>query len=128
MLKTGCRVEALQLETRARLRNCLAFYKIIAWQLLSLSHLHREHPATPCDQVFSAAEWKSVWTITTKQPVPDTAPPLSKFMPLLARLGGHNNRRSDPPPGPQTLWNAIRKMIDYATAWNAFSKHESPCV
>ena len=34
-LKTGCRVEDIQLETNHRLKNCLAFYKIIAWCLLT---------------------------------------------------------------------------------------------
>ena len=28
--KTGCRVEVIQLETQARLKNCLALYAIIA--------------------------------------------------------------------------------------------------
>ena len=123
VLKTGCRVEKIQLETSHRLKNCLAFYKIIAWQLMYLSHLNRECPSTPCDHVFSESEWKSVWSIMARKPVPRTAPPLSEFMRLLARLGGYNNRRTEKPPGPQVLWVGIRKMIDFAIAWKAFAVH-----
>jgi len=39
---------------------------------------------------------------------------------MLAELGGYNNRSSDPPPGPQAIWVGIRRMADYAIAWNAF--------
>ena len=34
-LKTGCRIEEIQLETNHRLKNYLAFYKIIAWRCSS---------------------------------------------------------------------------------------------
>lgn len=84
-LKTGCRVEKIQLETMSRLKNCLAFYKIIAWRILYLTYLNRTTP-----------------------------------VPLLTRLGGYNNRPSEPPPGPQVMWTAIRRMLDFATAWLTF--------
>ncbi len=49
-LKTGCLVEKLQLETRARLQNCLAFYDIIAWRVLYLTLQNRASPINlaPC--------------------------------------------------------------------------------
>jgi hypothetical protein len=119
VFKTGCCVEAIQLETTHRLKNCLAFYKIIAWQLMYLTRLNRESPSTPCDQVFSESEWKSVFSIVAKKPVPKTAPPLSEFMRLLASLGGYNNRRTERPPGPQVLWMGIRRMTDFAIAWES---------
>ncbi|MCP4737060.1 MAG: IS4 family transposase, partial [Bosea sp.] len=36
VLKSGCRIEQLQLETRERLEPALAFYMIIAWRVLYL--------------------------------------------------------------------------------------------
>ena len=67
-LKTGCRVEHIPLETNHRLKNCLAFYKIIAWRILSLTYLNRTCPKLPCTAVFAASEWKSVWRIVKKKP------------------------------------------------------------
>jgi len=119
-LKTGCRVEKIQLEEMDRVKTCLAFYKIIAWRVLWLTHLGRACPSLPCTAVFDECEWKSVWRVTTKEELPETPPPLSEFVPLLARLGGYNNRRGDSPPGPQAIWTGIRRMTDFAIAWLNF--------
>jgi hypothetical protein len=120
ILKTGCRVEDIQLETNARLKRCLAFYKIIAWRVLYLTYLNRTCPKLPCTAVFADCEWKSVWRVVTKKPLPKKTPTLSKFMELLTQLGGYNNRATEAPPGPQPLWVGIRRMTDFATAWIAF--------
>jgi hypothetical protein len=128
VLKTGCRVEEIQLETMHRFKNCLAFYRIIAWRVMYLTHLNRECPSLPCDAVFDDCEWMSVWKVTTKEEIPDTPPSLSEFMRLLTRLGGYNNRPSEPPPGPQTVWVGVRRMCDFATAWIAFGPKQDTCV
>ncbi len=120
VLKTGCRVEEIQLETTARLKNCLAFYQIIAWRVLSLTYQNRECPTLPCTSVFADNEWQSVWRVTTKKELPDEPPKLSEFLCLLASLGGYNNRPSEPPPGPQPIWIGLRRMCDFALAWLAF--------
>lgn len=127
-LKTGCRVEKLQLETVARLQNCLAFYKIIAWRVLMLTHLNRHDPTLSCDTVFTDCEWQAVWQVTTKQPVPKKPPSLGEFMRLLASLGGYNNRPNEPPPGPQPIWIGIRRMHDFALAWLCFQQSLKTCV
>jgi hypothetical protein len=119
-LKTGCRVEEIQLETTGRLKRCLAFYKIIAWRVLYLTYLNRSCPQLPCTAVFDESEWKSVWCVVTKKPLPKKPPPLSKFMQMLTQLGGYNNRSTELPPGPQPLWVGLRRMTDFATAWLAF--------
>ena len=75
MLKSGCKVEDIQLETTARLKNCLAFYQIIAWRILYLTHLNRECPNIPCTSVFEDYEWQPVWRIVTKTELP-AQPPL----------------------------------------------------
>lgn len=120
ILKTGCRVEEIQLETMARVKSCLAFYQIIAWRVLSLTHLNRTCPSLPCTAVFTDSEWQSVWRVTTKKDLPDAPPNLSEFLRLLASLGGYNNRKTEPPPGPQPIWVGVRRMCDFALAWIAF--------
>jgi hypothetical protein len=120
MLKTGCQVEKIQLETTARLKRCLAFYQIIAWRVLFLTYLNRSSPDLPCTAVFHESEWKSVWRVVKKKPLPRQPPSLSQFMRLLLQLGGYNNRATEAAAGPQPLWVGIRRMIDFATAWLTF--------
>jgi hypothetical protein len=40
-LKSGCKIEQLQLETQARLLNLLATYSIVAWRLIHLTYCTR---------------------------------------------------------------------------------------
>lgn len=120
VFKTGCQVEKIQLETLSRLKNCLAFYKIIAWRIMYLTQLNRECPTLPCDTLFDDCEWMSVWRVVTKSELPKTPPTLSEFMSLLTQLGGYNNRQTESPPGPQSVWVGIRRMTDFATAWINF--------
>jgi Transposase DNA-binding/Transposase Tn5 dimerisation domain len=127
-LKTGCRVEEIQLETIGRLQRCLAFYRIIAWRILYLTYLNRTCPKLPCTAVFEESEWKSVWRVVTKKALPKKPPMLSKFMQLLTQLGGYNNRATELPAGPLPLWIGLRRMTDFATAWLAFGPESKKLV
>ena len=120
MLKTGCRVEEIQLETQARLKNCLALYAIIAWRVLYLTYLNRTCPTLPCTVAFDESEWKSVWLIIAKKPLPKKPPNLAEMLRLLTQLGGYNNRAGEAPPGPQPMWIGLRRMADFTTAWQTF--------
>lgn len=126
VFKTGCRVEEIQLETKDRLITALMFYKVIAWRILYHTFLGRECPDLPCDVVFSEAEWKSVWQIVEKEVPPPEPPTLEQFIPVLAELGGYNNRRGDGPPGAEVLWRATRRMYDFALAWETFQPDPPP--
>jgi hypothetical protein len=119
-LKTGCQVEKIQLETRSRLLNCLAFYNIIAWRVLYLTYLNRTSPEIPCTVIFADHEWKPVWRIVQKKPLPKHPPSLGEFMALIAHLGGYNNRPSEKPTGPLPIWIGLRRMLDYSAAWLEF--------
>jgi hypothetical protein len=120
VFKTGCQVEKIQLETLSRLKNSLAFYKIIAWRIMYLTHMNRECPTVSCTALFEDCEWMSVWRVVNKTELPETPPTLSEFMALITRLGGYNNRKTESPPGPQPFWVGIRRMIDFAKAWMTF--------
>lgn len=119
-LKSGCRVEKIQLETKARLQNCLAMYVIIAWRILHLTHLNRTAPNLPCTAVFADHEWKPVWRVVQQMPLPKAPPKLNDFMKLITHLGGYNNRPTEHPSGPQPIWTGLRRMLDYSTAWLTF--------
>lgn len=53
ILKSGCKIEKLQLETKSRFDACLTIYMIIAWRILYLTMLAREYSDINCDIVFT---------------------------------------------------------------------------
>ena len=119
VLKSGCRIEELQLETRERLEPALAFYMIIAWRVLYLTMLGRECPEMPCDTVFADEEWKAVCLVTQRKPPPEQPPSLDTMVRMVASLGGFLNRKSDGFPGPKTLWVGLQRVPDFVLALEA---------
>ena len=102
ILKSGCKIEQLQLEKRERLEPAIGFYMIVAWRVLLLTHLGHACPEMPCDVVFDDAEWKAVTLVTQRQAPPEKPPSLDTMVRMVATLGGFLNRNSDGFPGPQS--------------------------
>ena len=119
VLKSGCRVEQLQLEKRERLEPALAFYMIIAWRVLFLTMLGRECPEMPCDSAFADEEWKAVYLVTQRKPPPQQPPSLDTMVRMVATLGGFLNRKADGFPGPKTLWIGLQRVPDFVLALEA---------
>jgi len=126
VLKSGCRVEELQLETAERFEPCLALYMIVAWRVMYLLMMGRECPEMSCDLVFSEDEWKAVYTVVQQETPPKQAPTLEEMVYLIASLGGHLGRTHDGPPGPKTMWIGMQRMTDLALAWRTFGPAKTP--
>lgn len=120
ILKSGCKVEDLQLEAAESFKPCLALYMIVAWRVMYVLMLGRECPEMPCDLVFSDDEWKAVYAVVEQEPPPTKAPTLQTLVYMIASLGGHLGRTSDGPPGPKTMWIGMQRMRDLAWAWHTF--------
>lgn len=114
VLKSGCTIEKLQLETLERLEPALALYMIIAWRVLFVTMLGRQYPNLPCDVVFAAEEWQAVYIVTKRRPAPNKPPSLSTMVAMIAEWGGYTNRNSDGPPGPKTIWIGLQRAKDFA--------------
>jgi len=119
VLKSGCRIEQLQLEARERLEPALAFYMIIAWRVLYLTMLGRDCPEMPCDAVFADEEWKAVYLVTQRKAPPEKPPSLDTMVRMVATLGGFLNRKGDGFPGPKTLWIGLQRIPDFVLALEA---------
>ncbi|VFN06281.1 MAG: Transposase DDE domain-containing protein, partial [Candidatus Kentron sp. G] len=119
VLKSGCRVEELQLEHIDRLEPALALYQIIAWRVLYLTMLGRECPQLPCDLIFSDDEWKSVYIVSTRQQPPEIPPTIDTMIRMVAGFGGFLNRKRDGFPGPQTVWVGLQRCRDFALMFEA---------
>ena len=118
-LKSGCRIERRLFENLPRTLNSLAVYSIIAWRVMYLCRLGRECPDLSCEVVFSASEWKSVYSVVKRQPLPETPPTLNEMIRMIATLGGFVDRPKNE-PGPQTLWIGLQRLNCFSLAWDTF--------
>jgi Transposase DNA-binding/Transposase Tn5 dimerisation domain len=119
ILKSGCRVEALQLGTLERLERALVIYLIIAWRILHLVTWGRDCPDLPCEVVFDPEEWQAAWIVAHWRPPPDTPPTLGMMVRLIARFGGFLGRKSDGHPGPKAIWQGMQRVREFALALEA---------
>jgi len=115
--KTGCRIEALQLSSRARLEPCLGIYAIVTWRLLYLSRLGRVAPDVSAEHMFSAWELKAVRALACglkRSSKPDHT--LAEVLRTIAMIGGFLGRTNDGVPGVETLWRGLTRVYDVARA------------
>lgn len=117
-LKSGCKVEDLQLETAERLERALATYCIVAWRLLWLTYKARETPDAPCTEILDAHEWKSLYYFTENEKgLPSEPPSVKETVAKIAKLGGFLGRKGDKDPGVKTIWQGLRRLDDISTMW-----------
>ena len=129
VLKSGCRIEQLQLETAERIQRALATYTIVAWRLLSITYLARYHPHTPADTVLETHEWQALYCTIHQTPLPpQSPPPLNTCMRWIAQLGGFLARKHDGEPGVKTIWQGLRRLHDIAQTWLLVSPISTACV
>lgn len=109
-MKTGCQIQSPQFTSEERLKPAIGLLSIVTLTLLEMRDASRQadaktRPATEMlseDYVSVLSAWrhrkiKREWTI-------------HEFCLALARLGGHQNRKSDHPPGWQTLWEGWKEL------------------
>ena len=103
-MKTGCGVETLQFTTEGALQPAIGLLSVIAVFLLSLRDAARDRERADLPAVRFVPSWyvevlsgwrhgesRMDWTVR-------------EFTMALGRLGGHQNRKSDGPPGWLVLW------------------------
>jgi hypothetical protein len=120
ILKSGCAVEKLQLETDQRLKVAIALKLIVAWRVHYVMKLGRTCPQLPCTVAFEEAEWKGVWIVRHRTTPPETVPTLGEMVQWVAQLGGYLARKNDLPPGPKVMWIGLQRTKDFALAYKAF--------
>ncbi len=119
ILKSGCKIEKLQLEHIDRLRPAIALYMIVAWRVLYLTMLGRECPDLPCDLVFDREEWQAIYIVTHRETPPSKPPTLNTILRMMAGFGGFLGRKYDGEPGPQTVWIGLQRARDFVLALQA---------
>src|SRR5262245_24983952 len=109
-MKTGCGIEQLQLTAEDRLQPAIAVLSVVALHLLRLRDASRQADAAtrPATDLFPVlfVTVLSLWRYRT--PRGDLS--VQEFCLALARLGGHQNRKHDHPPGWLVLWRGWTKL------------------
>ena len=118
ILKSGCRIEARQLETAERLQRCLPLYSVIAWRIFYATMLSRAVPAAPCTVLLDLEEWQALYCTIHRTPTPPGTPPsLRQAVHWIAHLGGFLARRGDGEPGVMALWKGFQHLTDLTTMY-----------
>ncbi len=104
-LKAGCRVERLQVDDAASLKNALGVYGVVAWRLLWMTHLARVAPEQPAAAVVDLAE-RAVLAEATGRPVQT----VREAVRAIAKLGGFAGTPAMGEPGVKSLWLGWRQL------------------
>jgi hypothetical protein len=116
VLKQGCRIEQLRLETEHRLLNALAIYLIIAWRIHPITMLGRAYPDASGEIVFEPREWQTIYTMQYHSRPPAQPPPLRDTVRALAQLGGFLARTGDGEPGLKSIWQGYQRLHEFIYA------------
>ena len=113
ILKSGCKIEELQIEHIDRLEPAIILYMLIAWRILYLTMIGRACPELPCSVLFDQEEWEAVYLVTQRKLPPKEPPTVNEVIRWIAGFGGFLNRKGDGYPGPQTMWIGLQRMKDF---------------
>lgn len=115
VLKSGCRIEARQFESRSTYEPSLAIALLTAVRLLSMVKQARVTPDAPASAVLLQDEEHVLvqHARAKKMGHCDSFPlRLADAVVLIAMLGGYKARSCDGPPGWITLWRGLRRLED----------------
>ena len=116
-LKSGCRIEELQLESVDRVERALAAYSIVAWHLSALTYKSRELPNSSSEPLLQPDEWKTLHCLANKtRKLPPKPPSLRDAVRMIAKLGGFLGRKGDGEPGVKVLWRGYRRLREVTLA------------
>lgn len=117
--KTGCGIETLQFTSSQALEPMLALLSVVAVTLLNLREANRREDAEtrPATDVIDPEYVRILAGWRYNKPRP--AMTVREFYLALGRLGGHQNRKCDRPPGWLVLWRGwmdLHMMLRAAAA------------
>jgi hypothetical protein len=119
VLKSGCQLESIHLQSVPRIEKYIALSLIVAWKTMLATYLPREYPDAPCTLVFTDVEWKLAYRMAyeKKRPLPKEIPTLKEVSALVANLGGYILKKKTP-PGIQSMWRGIIRLMDMVEGYD----------
>jgi len=119
ILKSGCQIEELQLETATRLMNAIATYCIAGWRIFFTTYLARKDPEADARTIVSQDELEVLYFKFNPNAENMPMKPLivKEVVIMIARLGGFLGRKSDSMPGPKTIWRGYLSLESMVEGW-----------
>jgi len=118
-MKTGCNIEDMQFTHESRLQPMIALLSVVALTLLRLRDASRR-PDALTRRATEVVDREYVEVLNAwRYRHADTQMSIHEFFYALARLGGHQNRKSDKLPGWLVLWRGwceLQAMVNGALA------------
>ena len=115
VLKTGCKVEELQMQQANRLHLVITLYMVTAWRIMLMTLLGRIEPGLPADIIFTDMQLDVLRVYARNYNLPDYTDLASAVL-LMAIMGGYRSRKHDPPPGLEIIWRGYTALQMRATA------------
>jgi hypothetical protein len=113
ILKSGCKIEARQLDDLEKLKRLLVLFSVVAWRILYSAMLSRAMPDAECTLFFEPEEWQAAYcTLHNTAILPEQVPTLREAVRLVARLGGFQDWRGEGEPGVTVLWKGFQRLYD----------------
>lgn len=123
VLKSGTKIEELQLQTAERLQKAISVYSIAAFRVMQLVYESRHHPHVSCEVVLTKAQWQTLYMLIHQNNRPPKQPPtLQQAVMWIGRLGGHLGRKSDGPPGLKTVWRGYQQLCHAASVYELMTQ------
>ena len=116
VLKQGCQIEQLRLQTEQRRLNARALYLLMAWRIHLITMAGRAYPEVSCDVVFEPHEWQTISTMHDRCHPPQAPPVLRDIVRSLAQLGGFLARKGDGEPGIKSIWQGYQRLHEFIYA------------
>jgi hypothetical protein len=111
VLKSGCQVEKLRLETWNRLDKAVRVHSAVAARIVLLRDKARTTPEAPALQVLHKEEVAALVNhVGKKKRLPVEHVTIRQATLWIGRLGGHLNRKKDGMPGVRTLWRGLQAL------------------
>lgn len=118
VLKSGTKVEELQLKEAENLQKAIAVYSMAAFRVMQLVYNSRHYPQINCEVILTETQWKTLYIlIHQNNKLPKQPPSLQQAVIWIGTLGGYLGRKSDGPPGLKAVWQGYQQLCHAANVY-----------
>ena len=123
VLKSGTKIEELQLKDAKSLQKAIAVYSMAAFRVMQLVYQSRHSPDISCEVVITKPQWKTLYMlIHQNKSMPKKPPTLYDAVMWIGQLGGHLGRKSDGPPGLKTVWLGYQQLCHASSVYELMTQ------
>jgi hypothetical protein len=126
VIKSGCKIEALQLKQADSLKKAIVMYSLAGFIIMQLTYQSRETPGASCEVILAKVEWQALYIrIHGTNTLPQIPPTLQQATLWIGKLGGHLGRKSDGPPGVKTIWRGYQELKSFLDLYLIMTRQQN---